>query len=157
MKTPRPRTFLAAFALALLLATPPASTAQEIPSPEAFFGFRMGADRKLARWDKLVEYYRLLDRASDRIHVVEMGPSTLGNPFLAVWVSSPENLANLDEIQRMNALLSDPRGATQADIDAAIRDSKAVVVPTGSTPPRWPRASRRRRSCTRWRRATTTR
>jgi len=128
MKTPRPRTFLAAFALALLLATPPASTAQEIPSPEAFFGFRMGADRKLARWDKLVEYYRLLDRASDRIHVVEMGPSTLGNPFLAVWVSSPENLANLDEIQRMNALLSDPRGATQADIDAAIRDSKAVVV-----------------------------
>ena len=86
MKIPRPAPSLAALALALFLAVPSASTAQQIPSPEAFFGFQMGADRKLARWDKLVEYYKLLDEASDRVHVVEMGPSTLGNPFLAIWV-----------------------------------------------------------------------
>ncbi len=28
------------------------------PSPEQFFGYRMGADRKLATWDRLLEYYR---------------------------------------------------------------------------------------------------
>jgi hypothetical protein len=33
----------------------------DIPSPEQFFGFRMGTDRKLARWDKIVDYYRILD------------------------------------------------------------------------------------------------
>ena len=28
-----------------------------LPSPEQFFGFRMGADRKLADWDRLQAYY----------------------------------------------------------------------------------------------------
>ncbi len=27
-------------------------------SPEGFFGHQMGADRKMARWDKIVEYFR---------------------------------------------------------------------------------------------------
>jgi hypothetical protein len=103
-------------------------TAQQIPSPEEFFGFQMGADRHLARWDKMVEYYQLLDRESPRIHVENMGPTTLGNPFLAVWVSSPENIARLEDIRGMNALLSDPRGASQAQVDAAIANGKAVVV-----------------------------
>mgnify|MGYP001587665053 FL=1 len=68
--------------------------APQITSPERFFGFQMGADRKLARWDKLVEYYKLLDRESDRLQVVDMGPSTMGNPFLALFISSPANLAS---------------------------------------------------------------
>jgi len=106
----------------------PGVSAQQIPSPEEFFGFQMGADRHLARWDKLVEYYQLLDQESPRIHVENMGPTTLGNPFLAVWVSSPENLSRLEDLRGMNALLSDPRGASQAQIDAAIANGKAVVV-----------------------------
>ena len=28
-----------------------------ITSPEQYFGFQMGEDRKLARWDKIVEYF----------------------------------------------------------------------------------------------------
>ena len=44
-----------------------------IPSPEEFFGHQMGADRQLARWDRLVEYYELLGDASDRIVVEEVG------------------------------------------------------------------------------------
>lgn len=88
----------------------------------------MGADRKLARWDKLVEYYDLLGERSPRLEVVHMGPTTMGNPFLALFHSSPENLARLDEFQRMNALLSDPRGAAEADIQNAIQNGRAVVV-----------------------------
>ena len=38
-----------------------ASTA--VPSPEQFFGFQMGADRKLANWDKLHEYYQAVAKA----------------------------------------------------------------------------------------------
>ncbi len=113
---------------ALALALPLALTAQPIPAPEEFFGFQMGADRKLARWEKMVEYYQLLDRASDRIQVVDMGESTLGNPFLAIWVSAPENMARLSEIQAMNAVLQDPRGKSQAEIDRAIAEGKVVFV-----------------------------
>lgn len=103
-------------------------SAQAIPSPEEFFGHRMGADRKLARWDRLVEYYELIGRESDRIEVVHMGPSTLGAPFLVLFASSPENLANLDELQRLNNVLQDPRGHSQAEIDRAVEQGKVVFV-----------------------------
>jgi hypothetical protein len=114
--------------LGLILALPAWTQAQGIPSPEEFFGFQIGADRKLARWDKLVDYYDLLDRESDRIHVVHMGESTLGNPFLSIFISSPENLANLDEIKMRNAILQDPRGHSQAEIDDAVANGKAIFV-----------------------------
>ena len=134
------RTFaVATCTLALLLAgstaalTRAVAQAQDpqatpIPTPEDFFGHKMGADRKLAHWDKLVEYYELIDAASDRVRVVHMGPSTLGEPFLSIFVSSPANLARLDEFQRMNAVLQDPRGHTQAEIDDAIANGKVVFV-----------------------------
>jgi hypothetical protein len=105
-----------------------AGQGRQITSPEQFFGFQMGADRKLARWDKLVEYYRLLERESDRIRVVDMGPSTMGNPFLLLFISSPANLARLDELRQMNARLADPRGASEDEIKRIVAAGKAVVV-----------------------------
>jgi len=33
-----------------------------VTSPEKFFGFRLGSDKKMARWDKMVEYYNLLEK-----------------------------------------------------------------------------------------------
>ncbi len=99
-----------------------------IPSPEEFFGHQMGADRQLAHWDKLVEYYDLIGANSDRVQVVHMGPSTLGEPFLSIYVSAPENLARLDDLKRMNAVLQDPRGHTEAEIEGAIADGKVVFV-----------------------------
>ena len=114
--------------LTLALTYPTWTAAQQIPSPEQFFGHQMGADRQLARWDKLVEYYDMIGELSDRVRVEHMGPSTLGNPFLSIFVSSPENLANLDEIKRLNAILQDPRGHSQAEVDNAIENSKVVFV-----------------------------
>ena len=105
-----------------------AEAAAQLPSPEEFFGHRMGADRKLARWDRLVEYYELIDERSDRVRVVNMGPSTLGRPFLSIFVSAPENLARLDDYQRMNAVLQDPRGHSQEEVSQAIAGGKVVFV-----------------------------
>ncbi len=53
----------------------------EVPSPEDFFGFQMGTDKKIARWDKIIEYFELLEKESDKIKVVDMGPSTDGPSF----------------------------------------------------------------------------
>ncbi|MDE2980339.1 MAG: M14 family zinc carboxypeptidase [Gemmatimonadota bacterium] len=126
---------LIAAALAAIALAPQSTVAQAdhsqgapIPSPEEFFGHQMGADRKLARWDRLVEYYELIDAASDRVQVVHMGPSTLGEPFLSIFVSAPENLARLDDFKRMNAVLQDPRGHSRAAIDDAIANGKVVFV-----------------------------
>lgn len=100
---------------------------QDIPSPESFFGFQPGTDRKIARWDAIVDYFALLNRKSDRIRVLNMGPSTEGNPFLLVIVSSPDNLRNLDALRRGNAQISDPRGLSDARLERLIRKGKAVV------------------------------
>jgi hypothetical protein len=39
----------------------------QVTAPEKFFGFQMGADRKIARWDKIVEYYKLLEKQSAKL------------------------------------------------------------------------------------------
>jgi len=107
--------------------SPDAGAQGQITSPEKFFGFQLGSDRKIARWDKIVEYYRLLEKESNRIKVIDMGPTTEGNPFLLVIVSAPENLAKLDRLREVNARISDPRGATEAEIKKLVAEGKAVI------------------------------
>ena len=113
------------FPIAASYAQQPSSA---VTTPEKFFGFQMGADRKMARWDQMVEYYKLLEKSSQRLKVVDMGPSTMGNPFLAVFISSPANLARLEELRAINAKLSDPRGVAEADVKRLVADGKAVVL-----------------------------
>ena len=101
---------------------------QTITSPKEFFGFDLGADRKLARWDRIVEYYKLLSSQSDRIQVTEMGPSTEGNPFLKVIITSKENFAHLEELRQINQTIADPRGLSQEEILGLVKKGKAVSV-----------------------------
>ncbi len=99
----------------------------KVTSPQEYFGFQMGADRKLARWDKIVDYFNKLASESDRIKVVNMGPSTEGNPFLLAIITSPANLANLEHYRQISLKLADPRGLDKAAVDALIAEGKAVV------------------------------
>lgn len=108
---------------------PQAALAQSaVPTPESHFGHRMGADRKLLDYDKLMAYYKALEASSDRIKVVEIGKSAEGKPFVALFISAPENLARLDEYRQMNAKLSDPRGIAQGELDQIVANGKAIIV-----------------------------
>ncbi len=99
----------------------------QLISPEAFFGYRLGGDRKIARWDRIVAYFNLLSKESDRIKVIDMGPSTEGASFLLVVISSPENLSRLEEIREANLRLSDPRGLSDEEAEEHIAHGVAVV------------------------------
>jgi len=99
-----------------------------VPTPESWFGHRMGTDRKLEPYSKMVAYYQELAKTSDRIKVVEVGKSTEGRPYLAMYISSPENLARLEEYRQMNLKLADPRGVPQEELDRIVKDGKAIVV-----------------------------
>ena len=111
---------------ALFLGT---AVAQEITSPEKFFGFQLGADKKMARWDKIVEYYGALEKQSGgRMKVINMGPTSMGNPFLMVIITSAANFAKLEHLREVNLRLSDPRGLTEAQARALADEGKAVVV-----------------------------
>jgi len=101
------RTSLACCLLALLAA--PAAAQRPVPAPASILGFEPGTDRRLAPWDTLVRYFRALDAASDRVQVREIGRSTDGAPFLAVFISSPANLARLPALRGVQRRLADPR------------------------------------------------
>jgi hypothetical protein len=104
-----------------------AQAQKKVTSPKEFFGFELGSDRKIARWDKIIDYYTLLEKESGKLKVINMGPSTMGNPFLLVIISSPENLANLDRLQEVNAKISDPRGIAEQEIKKLVKEGKAII------------------------------
>lgn len=98
-----------------------------VTSPEQYFGFKMGTDRKIARWDKIVEYFHQLERESDRIKVIDMGPSTEGNPFILAIITSAENLASLEHYREVNHKIVNPQGLDKADVEPLIAQGKAIV------------------------------
>src|SRR5213082_3930008 len=79
-----------------------------IPAPADVLGFTPGDDRKLASWAKVVEYFRKLAAASDRVKFEEIGKSTMGAPFVYATISAPENLKRLAEFKEIQRQLADP-------------------------------------------------
>jgi len=66
-----------------------------IQSPEELFGFKIGTDKKLARWNEIVDYFWHIDKNSPHVKVIELGKSTMGHPFLLSIISSSENLEKI--------------------------------------------------------------
>ncbi|MHC5537326.1 M14 family metallopeptidase [Singulisphaera rosea] len=101
----------------------------EVPSPESHLGFRAGADFHLAPWSKVVDYFREVDEASDRVSVRELGRTTEDRPYLVAAVAAPETLRSVAKYQDIQRRLTDPRllasPAETADLVAA---GKTVVV-----------------------------
>jgi hypothetical protein len=118
--------------LAALLTTS-AALAQTIPTPESVLGFVPGANKRLVPWPRLVEYYRALAAASDRVQLRELGRTTNGAPFVALIISSKANLEHLDELRAINAKLADPRTITSgAEEQRLLHDGRTIVLITSS-------------------------
>lgn len=106
----------------------PARQPDHVPTPEDFFGFPMGADRRLAHWDRMVEYFTLVGERSPRVAVRELGKTTNGHPYLLAAVSTPDTIADLPRYRAMQRELADPRRTTPARADEIARTGKAVVL-----------------------------
>jgi hypothetical protein len=104
-----------------------------VPAPEDVLGWRPGTDRKLAGWNQVLEYFRRLDAASDRVKFEELGKTTMGAPFVMATISAPENLKRLDEFRDIQRQLADPRTlGANPDAKAAqlVARGKTVVLIT---------------------------
>ena len=134
---PRRRLLAAAILLVCVVLVPLQGSQAQAPqsgavvSPEKFLGFPVGADNKLARWDRILEYMRMVAAGSPRVRVRELGKTTLGNSFIAVEISAPETMANLDRFKQLQRKLyfqgGEPGAAERDEIFAA---GKAVVAVT---------------------------
>jgi hypothetical protein len=116
-----------------MIAGGPARAQQPIPSPEQYFGFKIGADKKLVRYDKIVEYLEKIASLSDRVRIRTLGPSTQGNPFVLLEISAPGTLKNLDHYKALERRLYFQGGApSEAERDRIFREGKAVVLITNN-------------------------
>lgn len=118
--------------LLILLAGPlsPARADAPIPSPEAAFGHRMGADRKLVHIDDALPYYERLARESDRVALEHLGTTVQGRDLVMLEISTPENLAHAARYREIAARLADPRGASPAEIDSLVAGGKVILMVT---------------------------
>ncbi len=77
-----------------------------VPTPEQVLGHPLGAQP--ARHDRFIDYIRAVADASPRMQRTTIGHSHEGRPIEFIVVSSPENLARIDDIRARHLALGDP-------------------------------------------------
>jgi len=101
---------------------------KNVPTPEAVLGDVAGAPGILPYAEDVYKYMRLLEKASPRVKVFSIGRTEEGREMIAVAVSSPENLKNLEENRARLAKLADPRTIKLDDAEADRIVAQAVPV-----------------------------
>lgn len=91
---------------------------QSVMKPAEAFGHDIGDQP--ARHDLMVAYIRALAEKSPRMMVETIGYSHENRPILFVTVSSPENLARIDQIKASHVLRTDPARAGEASDDLPV-------------------------------------
>ncbi len=95
-----------------------------------FFGFKPGADRQLFDYEKLVDYLKQVDAASDRVEMRQFGQTALGKPMYLVFISSPANLANLDKLKEINKELATNTALSTEEQTQLVREGKVFFLAT---------------------------
>ncbi len=140
-----PRSPLVLLALLVLVPAPctfagaapgaPAPAAGGPASPEAFLGFRVGADRRLADYGQIVRYLETLARASERVRLDTLGRTTLGRPLVMAVISSAANLREADHWREVSSRLAHPDSGTaerDAEAERLVAEGKVVLLVTCS-------------------------
>ena len=101
-------------------------------TPEERVGFRMGPERKLARWPAMLDYFQEIAGSSDRVRYEQLGTATEGQPFVLLTISAPENLRQLERYREAQARLADPRGLSDDEARQLTAEGRCVILITCS-------------------------
>src|SRR6202035_4749757 len=114
--------------LSLTLAAPIALLGEgRVPTPDSVFGFRPGADLKLATYDQSVDYFKKLAASTRHMKVVEAGKTSQGWTMYFALISTPDNLSKIDRYREIARRLAHPQGLTDAEARKLAREGKAFV------------------------------
>ena len=83
----------------------------EIESPESYLGYPIGSEH--TRHDNIISYFKNLANSSDRAILKFYGKTHEGRRLPMLVISSPENLKNMDQIQKRHLMLVDPNNKTE--------------------------------------------
>lgn len=99
----------------------------EIPTPEEYIGWKPGADYELSAYEDMVDYYRALSKASDRVRVEQIGESVEGRPIYLMLISSRQNLENLDRYREISRSLALADDLTNSEARSMAEEGKVFV------------------------------
>ncbi len=125
-------TFVVALGSTLSCGQRASTDTSAIPTPASVLGWEPGTAKKLPTWSQVQDYYTQLDKASPRVSLRVVGKTTLGRPFLAVFISDPANIADLARYQEIQRKLADPRLRAEGERAQLIADGKVVILVTSS-------------------------
>jgi hypothetical protein len=100
----------------------------EPPTPSQFLKFTVGTDRQLADYGQITAYFRALAAASPRVQIENLGPTSQGRDMIMAVISSEANLRNKAKYQEIARKMADPRGLSEAQIEALAKEGKAIVL-----------------------------
>jgi len=132
MRNLKSKTALLLCALAIVAAAPAhtrntAAAQTRITSPRAQFGHDIGDDYFLANYTQMIDYWRKLDRESDRMKMVRIGTTAEGRSIWMAIVTSPENQRKLGRYQEISRRLALAENLTDAQARALASEGKSVV------------------------------
>jgi Zinc carboxypeptidase len=120
----------ARLSLLLLLALTLASVAfcAELPTPISVLGHNPGDDFYLADYEDTVRYFHALTAAApDRMKMFTVGKTTQGKDIELAVISSPQNIAKLDDYKQIAGRLAHASNLTDAQALELARTSKVIV------------------------------
>ncbi len=103
---------------------------QIITKPIQHFGFGPGADRMLFTYEKMIDYFKIVEKQSGRIKTLQIGITPMGRPLYMVCISSEENIANLDELKEINKKLAIDYTLKQSEVEELKSAGKVFVLGT---------------------------
>lgn len=114
----------------LLIAVASFVSAQALKSPEEFLGYQVGADYKIADYETITKYFKLLTENSKKITFEIIGKTSQNRDMFMSVISSEENISNIEKYRAIVKKLSDPRNITDAEAAQLAKDGKIIVLVT---------------------------
>ncbi len=99
----------------------------QAPTPISVLGHNPGDDFYLADYSDTIKYFHALASSSDRIKMFTVGKSTEGKDIEVAVISSPENLAKLDEYKKIAGRLARAEDLNDDQARELARTSKVIV------------------------------
>ena len=103
------------------------ATTNDVLSPEAYLGYEVGTDFRLAPWDTILGYFTQLADNSPYLQLDTLGSTTLGEAFVLATITAPRNFARIGAIQARQARLADPRRLSDDELDELLDTQPAVI------------------------------
>ncbi|KAF1710314.1 peptidase [Pseudoxanthomonas kalamensis DSM 18571] len=98
-----------------------------ISPPKSVFGFNIGDDYQLTNYTDTVKFFENITSESDRLKLVDIGPTSEGRRQYMVIASSPENLKNLEKYRQISEKLARAEGVSEEQAKMLAKEGKAIV------------------------------